>query len=66
MTECSECESKEVRCKECNNLIGWFDGKVAKRNDGIHIADGVIYFTCSKCNAETEVCKNNFNVRLEH
>ena len=50
--------NNEIMCP-CGNLLGTFDGKVVKGNDGISTREGKIYFECSKCRRSIEVCKNS-------
>ncbi len=58
--------NKEIKCPKCEKSLGWFDGKVAKAEDGVLIKAGIIYFSCSRCGEDVEVCPNDFGIKLEH
>jgi len=53
-----------IRCPNCKKELGEFDGKTATAFDGIHTANRLVYFVCSSCGIEVEVCENTLSINL--
>jgi len=53
-------------CPTCQKPLGMFDGKTITGYDGISVKEGIVYFACSTCGTEIEVCPNNLEFALIH